>query len=322
MDSFRIAKNEFFHVGDDDNAELIYPYFDKEYNVYESMLNDAAILFGFSKKTDYHFDLRNYILFGDEGMMKYEKARSEADSRNICKLYTESGYFIVKDERVRLLFDVGEIGLLPSMSHGHSDILSIVLYIDGKPILVDCGSYQYNAHYKKQRNYFHGVHSHNTVSIDKLDQAVPSSGMFWLSNPRTSIISYSENVENPFCTVSHDGYVRKELHVTHQRKVEYRKNEKEILICDMLTADKEHELSYYLHFHPDVNVKHEGARLIVGEKVIIENSLFEQGKVIRGDEDLPLGWYSKQYDDIEPTCTFVLRITMNQAKTINTQIKF
>lgn len=323
LESFRIAPQEFFHVGDDDNAELIYPYFDKGYNVYESMLNDAVVLFGFQKETYYHFDLRNYILWGDEGLKKYEVAQKAERSEDVCKLYEDSGYFVVRDKRVLLLFDIGEIGLLPSMSHGHSDILNVILYIDKIPILVDCGSYQYNAHYKKMRDYFHGVHSHNTISVDGLDQAVSSSGMFWLSCPKTVILDYSGDKNHPMCIAQHNGYNRQNLHVTHQRKVDYSKERKEIWIYDTLLSEERHEISFYLHFHPDALVRHAEDKLIVNEKVTLWNSLFKQGQLKKGNDELPLGWYSERYDAIEPTYSFVLKVEMAaHPLEITTCIKF
>lgn len=322
LESFRIAPREFFHVGDDDNAELIYPYFDKKYNVYESMQNDAVVLFGFSKEAGSHFDLRNYILWGDEGLRKYETAQKKKLSGDLCKLYENSGYFVVRDIHVSLLFDVGNIGLLPTMCHGHSDILSLILYIDKTPILVGCGSYQYNAHYQKMRNYFHGVHSHNTISVDGLDQAVPSNGMFWLSYPETVILDYSEDESHPMCTAQHNGYNRPNLHVTHQRKVEYNKEKKEIWIYDTLLSEERHDISFYLHFHPDVLVKHEEDKLIVNEKVILRNPLFKQGLLAKGNEEQPLGWYSKRYDAIEPACSFVSKVEIIHPLKITTCIKF
>jgi hypothetical protein len=322
LDTLRIAKGEFFHVGDDDNAELIYPYFDKEYNVYESMLNDATVLFGSPKKVDYHFDLRNYILWGDDGVRKYKQALDENARKKLSKLYPDSGYFVVKDEHVTLLFDVGEIGIPPSMNHGHSDILNLLLYIDGIPILVDSGSYQYNTHYRKMRDYFHGVHSHNTISVDGLDQAKPSSGMFWLSNPQPTIIHYSEDADNPICEASHNGYQRKGLNVTHQRKIDYKKGDGLILIYDTLFLTERHEIAFYLHFHPMATVKHENSKLIINENITIENPFFEYGEIIKGNETIPLGWYSERYDAIEPTCSFVLRMKMKHTSEMITRIKF
>lgn len=322
LNSLRVGSREFLHVGDDDNAELIYPYFDKEYDEYESMLNDAVVWFGNPKKKDYHFDLRNYILWGDEGWMKWSNAITDDVSPDLYKLYADSGYFLVKDKRVALLFDVGEIGIKPTMCHGHSDILNVILYIDGKPILVDCGSYQYNAHFKRMREYFHGVHSHNTISIDHLDQAVAGSGMFWLSYPKVDVVECSESEKNPWCMAQHDGYCRNNKTVVHSRKVGYNPDEKRIMICDTLSAHENHDAYFYLHFHPQARVVHDGNKLAVDGKVTLVNPLFTHGELVSGNEERPLGWYSERYDALEATCAFVLHVSLRQHEEIVTEIRF
>ena len=59
--------------------------------------------------------------------------------------FPESGYTVVRgpDELV-LTFDHGPLGMPPLYNHGHADALSITLSLNGKPILVDPGTYRYN----------------------------------------------------------------------------------------------------------------------------------------------------------------------------------
>lgn len=322
LDVFRISHATFFNVGDDDNAELIYPYFDSRYNVYESMLNDASMMFDKPICLEAHFDLRNYLLWGDKGLDKFSRFRQDLREDELCRLYPDSGYFVIKDNRVRLLFDLGRIGLLPTMGHGHSDILNVLLYIDGKPVLVDCGSFQYNVHYKKFRDYFHGVHSHNTISIDGKEQALPSSGMFWMSNPKVSIDCCETVGYNSKCSAWHDGYEREEMRVRHWREVNYRKDEERIVLKDEIRSEKPHEASFYLHFHPETNVVLENGELIIDGGIRIINPLFNKGRLIKGDMETPLGWYSRCYDSIEPTCSFVVKFTVDGQTEIKTEIKF
>jgi hypothetical protein len=321
LNDMRISKSEFFQVGDNDNAELIYPYADMDYNIYESILNDSAILYNKGKHEDYHFDLRNYLLFGDHGFEKYSCAKSRKNT-NICKLYHDSGYFLIKDERIQCLYDVGQIGLLPTMAHGHSDILSLSLYINKKPVLVDCGSFQYNTYYKKYRDYFHGVHSHNTISVNHLDQGVIGAGMFWLTNPKVIIEQLCTQSENPFCQASHNGFQRRSLNVIHSRRVEYNKEEREIIIKDKLTStDRRNAISFYLHFFPSEKVILNGDKICLSD-VVISNPLFKDGQLVRGNEDQPLGWYSSRYDAILPTSTFVLKLDLTKTIELHTTIKF
>ncbi len=320
LSNLRISKAEFFHVGDNDNAELVYPYPDTSYNIYESMLNDMVVLYSKPLQKEYHFDLRNYLLWGDQGYNAYSTQKQVAKETSSSKLYKDSGYFIIKDETVKCLMDVGPIGLLPSMCHGHSDIFSFILYINNKPIIVDCGSYQYNAHYKKYRDYFHGVHSHNTISIDNEDQAIISSGMFWLSNPNVKLLSTTID-STPSCEAQHDGYFRNKT--IHKRKLEYQKQQRNIIIKDTLTSSntKTKKITFYLHFHPSAQVKLHGNSLNI-ENIRISNPLFSQGRLEIGNSQKPIGWYSSKYDSMVPSHSFILEIDFNSEVELNTIINF
>lgn len=306
LDVFRIKRATYFNFGDEDNAELLYPYFDKEYDEYESMMNDRCVLFSKDKKAGAHYDIRNYLLFGDAGLKKFDEVRTETKEGEVYGLYPHSGYMVAKGRRLQLLFDVGEIGIKPMMGHGHSDILSFSLFVDGQPVVVDCGSYQYNVKYRKFRDYFHGVHSHNTVSIDGLSQAEAGVGMFWLSYPEVTIDEYRETEEMVRCTAHHNGYVRKGMDVVHKRTVTERKKDDEIVIEDSIVAGDDHRGQMTLHFHPSVEVSHRGDSLLIGDRVMVVNSLFVGGRLVRGDTEMPMGWYSERYDAIEPTVSFVL----------------
>ena len=64
-----------------------------------------------------------------------------------------------------LLFDTGAFGGM----HGHEDMLSIEIAANGHNILVDPGTFTYNAQ-DPFRAYFASSHSHNTLSVDGMSQ--------------------------------------------------------------------------------------------------------------------------------------------------------
>lgn len=322
--ALKIRHKTFFQIGDDDDAQLIYPYPDKEYDIYESMMNDYGVLYGQSLDADYHFDLRNYILLGTEGYRRYAAAaKHRFEPVVMARLYKESGYYLYADRRLNVLFDVGRIGLLPTMSHGHSDMLSFQLYCDGIPVIVDTGAYQYNVKYRKFRDYFHGVHAHNTVAVDGKDQAVLGSGMFWMSNPEVQVESFSELPDDAWCKACHTGYVRKGMHVIHHRCMKF--GPEQIAIVDEIEGGPAQSFTYYLHFHPQVEVTLEANRLLVRHAgrplVSLESDLFHQGRLVRGDADTPLGWYSPSYDNIASATTFVLACDLSMIRKVETRIR-
>lgn len=325
LNEMKVANEVFIHVGDNDDAQLIYPYPDNSFNIYESILNDFSVLFGKDIEGNYHFDLRNYVLLGMKGLENYSSCKRKNTQKSTkIKLYNDSGYFRYSDDKIDLLFDVGQIGLLPTMAHGHSDILSIQFYYEGKPILVDMGSYQYNIKYRKLRDYFHGVHSHNTIAIGGKDQAVLGTGMFWMSNPSVYIGAYSTEKDEVYCTAWHDGYVRKGMNVLHKRNI--RIEEKQVYIEDSIKGEGAQWAFFYLHFHPSVRLHHIYDELIIeveqAKSIVMKNCLFHQGKLVEGDVESPLGWFSPCYDKIMKTNTFVLEIDLSVVNELKTIINY
>ena len=76
------------------------------------------------------------------------------------------------DER----FGVFDCGPLGDGGHGHYDQLSVELYGDGGPLVVDPGRYTYAAHGSGWRRWFKGTAGHNTVCMDGLDQTAYRPG--------------------------------------------------------------------------------------------------------------------------------------------------
>ena len=79
--------------------------------------------------------------------------------------------------------DAGPFGALHS-GHSHSDTLSIILRSGADEILIDPGTYTYTAE-PEWRDWFRGSSAHNTIRIDRRDQAV-MAGPFRLDPPARS----------------------------------------------------------------------------------------------------------------------------------------
>ena len=71
-----------------------------------------------------------------------------------------------------MIFDTGDICPTYLPAHGHCDALSFELSINGLPLIVNSGTYQYEN--GQWRNYFRSTKAHNTVSISNQEQS-----QFW-----------------------------------------------------------------------------------------------------------------------------------------------
>jgi hypothetical protein len=82
--------------------------------------------------------------------------------------FPHSGYYKLYDGDLAVLIDTGRIGPDFMPGHGHCDCLSFELSIDGKPLFVNSGTFQYQG---EKRGYFRSTRAHNTVMINDHEQS-------------------------------------------------------------------------------------------------------------------------------------------------------
>ena len=84
------------------------------------------------------------------------------------KSFEQSGYYKLYDGNRALLFDAGKIGVDYQPAHGHCDCLSFELSVEGKPLFVNEGTYEYQGDLRK---HFRKTCAHNTVEINGHEQS-------------------------------------------------------------------------------------------------------------------------------------------------------
>lgn len=99
---------------------------------------------------------------------------------NLVSHYEKGGYTILRsnDRKVLIGIDHAEMGFGSIAAHGHCDALSIQVKKEGKTVLADTGSFNYHVP-KKQREIDRITSSHNTVSLDKREQAQMLGPFLW-----------------------------------------------------------------------------------------------------------------------------------------------
>lgn len=168
--------------GDDDEARIMDPGFgDADY--FEYLLDFHASLSG--------TDVR--------------KQMSAADSR---QTFPEGGYSFLRKGRMFVGIDHAPLGFGSIAAHGHNDILSFQLFLDGKPILVDSGTYLYHVDHVR-RDLLRSTRMHNTVTINDMEQSQMLGPFLW-----------GKKAESRLLATEHDGLtasVKGLSGVTHTR---------------------------------------------------------------------------------------------------------
>jgi uncharacterized heparinase superfamily protein len=166
--------------------------------------------------------------------------RTEASAP--ASIFLNAGYAVLRDgDDGYLFFDAGPLGPERMPGHGHADALSIVLYGNGRPMIVDPGVYTYQA--GQWRDHFRSTAAHNTVTVDAQDQCV-FWGPFRVAYPvAAKILDHSST----HATGQHEGYRRLSPRLVHRRRVELT-NHRRWLIFDRFEGSGRHEFNLTLQF--------------------------------------------------------------------------
>lgn len=172
------------------------------------------------------------------------------------KAFTESGYYIFRNETDHLFIDASPIGLAGRGGHGHNDCLSFELSLDNQVLITDSGSFAYTGNYK-QRNLFRSTAYHNSVLVDSLEiNRFISDTNLWnmYYDAIPSAVSYQSDESRSELKASHSGYNRLQAPVDVSRVFSLSHKSHTFELLDNLESEYEHEYKIYLHFHHKVKV--------------------------------------------------------------------
>lgn len=85
--------------------------------------------------------------------------------------FPDAGYYLlehpVEGHTVKIIVDAGNAGPEYALGHAHCDALSFEVFLDGKPWIINCGTYAYQ---DTKRPWFKSAKAHTTVVTNDNDQ--------------------------------------------------------------------------------------------------------------------------------------------------------
>lgn len=297
------VKGNVPNYGDQDDGRVFLLDNNSNCNNFYSILTSGAIYFNDESllKSKY-LDQKNRILFGKAAFEVFKNVENDFCLQT-SKVYAEEGHCIFRlqesnDKEIYFHFDAAPLGYLSIAAHGHADSLSFILHVDGHPYLVDSGTYCYHTH-PEWRKYFLSTIAHNTVSINRDNQATFIGPTLWLDHYRSKVLDYGLSDMRDFIIAEHDGYTR--YKITHRRKVEFYKKARQFIITDVIINKglKNAQIEIPFHIHPDVecqlsgnslNLTHSGCRTL---NIQLDPQL--NWKFYKGNLSPTLGWYSSSF---------------------------
>jgi hypothetical protein len=193
--------------------------------------------------------------------------------------------------------DCGPLGYNRIAGHGHADALALLLSSHGEPLLVDAGTYCYNAA-PALRHFFRGTSAHNTLVVDGLDQSVYGASFLWLRDVHCTIARH--DAAAGIVEASHDGYRRLPDPVHHHRRVSLLDGDA-VLVEDWLDARRPHRVTLAWHGAAGTELAADGTggwtlrgrtrRLAIA----CEAPQPVEASVVAGRETPPQGWVSTAF---------------------------
>ena len=259
-------------------------------------------------------------LLGSEGYESFEKLPAELP-KDTSRPYRQSGYFIMRDGweagSSYCCFDCGEIahGVFkdetPSAAHGHGDILSFELCLEGQPLVIDPGFYTYFGDEQWHR-YFRDTRGHNAISVNNAGQALHAGRITWSNVASPRFDDWVSTAELDFAGGAIDRFSGLEETVVQRRYLLFRKG-RYFLVMDEVSGSntrKPFEVESSLHFYPGELTEQDNGLIYNGRSVARLALPPAASLHIANGQDRPDGgWMATGYGCRTPAPVLRIRVT-------------
>jgi Heparinase II/III-like protein len=317
-------------IGDGDDGDVWRLGHGSGFNSYLSLLALGAALF---KRSDFQAKVESVTGTPDPQLHWLLHASVPvADRTGLRSLPTEfpsGGYMVLGDslhdaQEFRVIMDCGPLGSNRVAGHGHADALSVLVSWEGDPVLVDSGTYCYNAA-AEFRHFFRGTHAHNTLVVDDQDQSEYGASFLWLRDVICTIREARANAGSRVVHASHDGYTHLDDPVVHHRRVTLHAHDGSLLVEDWLDCALPHAVELLWHAAPDALFRRNGEAWDLRTeahalRMSIDGGSLEQ-EVIEGRESPPQGWVSTRFYQRLPAPVLSVRARLSPLQVLRTVIR-
>ena len=220
------------------------------------------------------------------------------------KTFGQGGYSFLRsrDGKVVIGIDHAPLGFGSIAAHGHADALSFQLYVDGKCILGDPGTFIYHCNLQK-RNEYRLSCNHNTVYVTNGEEQSQMMGAFlWGKKAETTLTNLALSPEKDEL----QGLCHWQNGFSHIRSFSFDK-QRRLEVDDIFKASADGYAALVLHPACKVSVS-DGVAVI------------ERGGIVARIEsdvvpEIQAAWYSGEYGKEEKTKKLVYKLKNNKLAT-------
>ena len=244
-------------VGDADDGR-IQKLGTQEMNDHRYLLSSGAALAGRSdlKRASRQFWDESFWLGGPDMLDAFDTLPA-ATAAEASKAFPDGGFYVLRSERAHVFVDCGEVGMHGRGGHGHNDILSFELWLDGMNLVTDCGTYLYTAS-REWRNRFRSTEFHNVVQVDgeEVNRFFSPDRLWHLRDDARPVdVTFRAGDDVDYFQGAHTGYRRLTPPLTVRREIALIKSGPDVLIRDVVDGSGTRELVWRFHLDPAVRAE-------------------------------------------------------------------
>lgn len=281
------------HIGDSDDAEVL-PFCPQECPPEAAMVDAVRVLYQEASPTT----LKAALL----------SAQPMREAQGSCPalpshLFAEGGYAVLRDERGErvAVMDCGALGWGSIAAHAHADALSLMLSVEGQPLLVDAGTYCYHDE-PVWRDAFRSTRYHNTVCVDGQDQSEMRGAFLWGVRAQVEQRLWHTSPLVDVIGASHDGYRRIGCG-EHIRWVYWLKPDLWLVVDEVEHSEgRRVEQCWCFSPHSILHKTDDAVNIRCGQLSLWMQPVFPiEWRAVRGGEATEGGWFSPSFGMRQPT---------------------
>lgn len=228
-----------------------------------------------------NFDQRNW--FDDvthvSGLASALSGRQDTGQQRGLRVFEAGGYAFFRNDDVWLMVRCGRLALGGVSGHGHYDQLSFELWINGEPLLIDPGWFQYESDPEAFAR-FRSTRWHNTVCVDDRNQVTLE--LFSYPPPAREVPKFSQTRADESLVLiegEHAMYDDLPDPVRHRRQFELDLRTRTLTLTDTLTGRESHDLAWSFHFAPGTGITAGTSSLAFRRDKLAGELYFEEGEL-------------------------------------------
>jgi len=223
--------------GDDDGGRLFDPTRNRNEHLSDPLAVGAVLFNQADFKSLVRLQTEESIwLLGAVGASRWDALETQPVQPRSVAL-PQGGIYILSTQSSRLAVR-HSCSTESGRGHDHADALSVCLHSQGRPLLIDPGTYEYVGS-SELRNSFRGTAMHSTLRVDGVDQCDPAEPFSWKQKLGCVTEEWIQGETFDLFVGSHDGYQRLPSPVSHHRWI-ISLSSGDFLVRDLMEGEGEH----------------------------------------------------------------------------------